>query len=85
MIKNLFSYFVFLIIKMNCFKNQKGDENKLLDSIFAVASCGLWARAEGKTRPDTRLPQSRAGGQGPFLRSLHHFGRRSEAKDRKKK
>ena len=25
----------------------------------------------GKTRPDTRLPQSRVGGQGPFLRSLH--------------
>ena len=37
-----------------------------------------------KTRPDTRLPQSRAGGQGPYLRSLHHLGRSSEAKDRKK-
>ena len=36
-----------------------------------------------KTRPDTRLPQSRAGGQGPFLRSLHHLGRSSEVKDRK--
>ena len=24
------------------------------------------------TRPDTRLPQSRAGGQGPYLRSLDH-------------
>ena len=32
-----------------------------------------------KTGPDTRLPQSRAGGQGPYL------GRSSEAKDRKKK
>ena len=29
------------------------------------------------TRPDTRLPQSRAGGQGPYL------GRSSEAKDLK--
>ena len=35
------------------------------------------------TRPDTRLPQSRAGGQGPYLGSLHHLGRSSEAKDRK--
>ena len=38
---------------------------------------------ERKTRSDTRLPQSRAGGQGPYLRSLHHLGRSSEAKDRK--
>ena len=35
------------------------------------------------TRPDTRLPQSRAGGQGLYLRSLDHLGRSSEAKDRK--
>ena len=36
------------------------------------------------TRPDTQLPHSRAGRQGPYLRSLHHLGRSSEAKDRKK-
>ena len=36
-----------------------------------------------RTRPDTRLPQSRAGGQGPYLRSLDHLGRSTEAKDRK--
>ena len=36
-----------------------------------------------KTRPDTRLLQSRAGGQGLYLRSLIHLGRCSEAKDRK--
>ena len=30
-----------------------------------------------------RLPQSRAGGQGPYLRSLDQLGRSSEAKDRK--
>ena len=35
-------------------------------------------------RPDTRLPQTRAGGQGLYLRSLDHLGRRSEAKNRKK-
>ena len=34
-----------------------------------------------KTRPDTRLPQSRAGGQGLYLRSLNHLGRSGEAKD----
>ena len=37
------------------------------------------------TRPETRLPQSRAGGQGPHLRSLEHLDRRSDAKDRKNK
>ena len=34
-----------------------------------------------KTRPDTRLPQSSAGGQGPYLRSLEHLGRSSEVKE----
>ena len=33
-----------------------------------------------RTRPDTRLPQSRAGGQGPFLRSMEDLGRSSMAK-----
>ena len=33
-------------------------------------------------RSDIRLPQSHAGGQGPYLRSLDHLGRSSEAKDR---
>ena len=37
-----------------------------------------------RTRPDTRLPQSRAGGQELYLRSLDHLGRSSEAKDHKK-
>ena len=32
-------------------------------------------------RSDTQLPQSRADGQGQFLRSLEHLG--SEANDRK--
>ena len=36
-----------------------------------------------ETRPDTRIPQSHAGGQGLYLRSLDHLGRSSEAKDRK--
>ena len=33
------------------------------------------------TRPDTRLPKSRAGGQGPDLRSVEHLGRSSIAKN----
>ena len=37
-----------------------------------------------KIRPDARLPLSRAGGQGLYLRSLDHLGGSSEAKDRKK-
>ena len=32
------------------------------------------------TKPDVRLPQSRVGGQGLYLRSLDHLGRSSEAK-----
>ena len=39
--------------------------------------------ATKKTRSDTRLPQSRAGGQGPYLWSLDQLGRSSEAKDGK--
>ena len=34
-------------------------------------------------RPDKRLPRSRAGGQGPYLRSLEHLGINSGANDRK--
>ena len=40
-------------------------------------------RRASRTRPDTRLPQSRAGGQELYLRSLDHLGKSSEAKDRK--
>ena len=39
------------------------------------------SKKEEKTRPDTRLPQSRAGGQGLYLTSLDHLGRSSEAID----
>ena len=37
-----------------------------------------------ETRPDTRLPQSRVGGQEPFLRSLHHLGRSKDRKNPKR-
>ena len=39
--------------------------------------------ANNQVRPDSRLPLSRDGGQGPYLRSQEHLGRSSEAKDRK--
>ena len=38
---------------------------------------------EEETRPDTRLPKSRAGGQGPYLRSPDQLGRSSEVKEMK--
>ena len=56
--------------------------------IVPVRHCSLMPNrrdtkwASKRTRPDTRLSQSRAGGQGPYLRSLDHLGRSSEAKDR---
>ena len=34
-----------------------------------------------ETRPDTRLRKSRAGGQGPYLRSPNHLGRSREVKE----
>ena len=34
-----------------------------------------------KTRPDTRLSKSRAGGQGPYLRLPDILGRSSEVKE----
>ena len=37
-----------------------------------------------RTGPDTRLPQSRAVGQGLYLRSLDRLGQSSKPKDRKK-
>ena len=36
-------------------------------------------------RPDTRLPKSRAGGQGPYSRSPDHLSRSSEVKEVKSK
>ena len=38
-------------------------------------------RVGNRTRPDTRLPKSRVGGQGPYLRSPDHLGRSSEVKE----
>ena len=45
---------------------------------------GGWKEDSEETRPDTRLPQLRAGGQELYLKSLDHLGRSIEAKDRKK-
>ena len=46
-----------------------------------IEECQTRSRGtSGVTRPDTRLPKSRAGGQGLYLRSLDLLGRSSEAK-----
>ena len=44
---------------------------------------GRWRPVSGRyrIRPETRLPQSRAGGQGPYLRSLDHLDRGSMVKE----
>ena len=54
--------------------DEKGREGK-----FVVKE--IWLHIQ--TRPDTRLPQSRADGQGLYFRSLDHLGRSSEAKTAK--
>ena len=50
--------------KKNCSQDGGGDECGNVEEI--------------RTRPDNRLPKSRAGGQGPYLRSQDHLGRSSE-------
>ena len=51
----------------------------LLVYLHVQESSRLWVLKE--TRPDTRLPQSRAGGQGPYFRSVEHLGRSGIAKN----
>ena len=68
--------------------NKSGDKNVLILKRYTESNVGTPEEDERKdnddeeeTRPDTRLPKSRAGGQGPYLRSLDHLGRSSEAKE----
>ena len=46
--------------------------------------CFKFDKRVEETRPDTWLPKSRAGGQGPYFRSFLDLDRSSEAKARKK-
>ena len=77
---------------MRCFA-PASSERKLYsrsDSWRRISSILIFATGESmvgynvplqkKTRPDTGLRQSRAGGQEPYLRSLDHLGRSSEVK-----
>ena len=50
------------------------EANKIVISRLLVVMSTLAMRGLDKTRPDTRLPQSRAGGQGPYSRSFDHLG-----------
>ena len=60
--------------------------NEAGDSSLSIYGTAAGAQGVGcRTRPDTRLPKSCTGRQGPYLRSLDHLGRSSEAKDRKNK
>ena len=65
---------------------QQRDNNKLFTKsslricVSLLALCLRFALTLKKTRPDTRLPKSRAGRQGPYLRSPDHLGKSSEVK-----
>ena len=63
------------------YTNERVNTNEQIGSTYAIQR-KVYNLA--KTRLDTRLPQSRAGGQGLYLRSFHHLGRSSDSKDRKK-
>ena len=52
-------------------------------SLMRVCRCSDETLIQEQTRPDTRLPKSRAGGQGPYLRSSDHLSRSSEVKEMK--
>ena len=56
---------------------------ELIGQSFMILAVTVDQKKKKKTRPDTRLLQSRLGGQGPYLRSLDYMGWSSEAKDRK--
>ena len=58
----------------------------VVDFVERKKNCALQSKLPSplKTRPDTRLPQSRAGGwAGAIFEVIDHLGRSSEAKDRK--
>ena len=50
-------------------------------SIFQKHVMNQSVHIEAKTRPETRLLKLCAGGQGPYLRSVEHFGRSGIAKN----
>ena len=50
------------------------EANKIVISRLLVVMSTLAIWGLDKTRPDTQLPQSRAGGQGLYLRSPKHVG-----------
>ena len=54
-------------------KHLNGQDSCLEYSYFDIAEKNFLCVFSNRTRPDTRLSQSRVGGQGPYLRSLDHF------------
>ena len=55
-----------------------GPDVGLVFKCFSSSKLELNIPSRKKTRPDTRPPKSRAGGQGPYMMSLEHLGRSSE-------
>ena len=68
-----------LVVKLfSSWLNWKTSEILLIAGKLCIKECGM----RTKDKADTWLSHPRAGGQGPYLRSLYHLGRSSEAKDR---
>ena len=63
------------------FESGRGGTNGEEFSLFVKAQVvNPFRAAVRKTRLDTWLPMSHAGGEGPYLRSLDHLSRSSEVK-----
>ena len=58
-----------------------GPTDRHTDLPTDTARCRVACPRLKRTRPDTRLPKSRAGGQGLYLRSSDHLGRSSEVEE----
>ena len=65
-------------VRSCAYKVGQNNEKTIVESNTDSCDKEKYRRIFGKTKPDTRLPQSRACGQGPSLRSLEHFGRATE-------
>ena len=69
-------------VHARCIRSNAGVPNfasyATVTKLLGIKTAKEELHAFGRTRPDTRLPQLRAGGQGPYLRSLDHLGRSSE-------
>ena len=75
----IFESSVISLSAFHCLKKNPTDILPLQRRLYLILFAVLFLSFSEETRPDTRLPKSHAGGQGPYLRSLDHLGRSSEA------